>query len=251
MWAIRLQNTLIFLLIYIVSEMNKNNRSAVAPFRCLATMPPEGSTRSVVLPNCPSLDRRSRDTEIGFEPQTFQSENSCSTHSHLTPISFLVPPSFRIHTRLCLSWRLGGLCNDPDSVNRLVAICGNKYCEKHYAVYAISGTPYALKHHPVALSHYHYPHWQHKISLNTDAPQFYNHNLYESLILKKKVYEKGSCWQPTTVTPSCIHVRTVIQTSQMEMTTRMPKTSIKNHIFQRHQTCRNHVDHIRESELHQ
>ncbi|KER31999.1 hypothetical protein T265_01926 [Opisthorchis viverrini] len=32
-------------------------RSAVTPFRCLAAMLPEGSTRSGILPGCPSLDR--------------------------------------------------------------------------------------------------------------------------------------------------------------------------------------------------
>ncbi|KER31380.1 hypothetical protein T265_02427 [Opisthorchis viverrini] len=44
------------------------NRSAVAPFRCLAAMPPGGSTRAGVLPECPSPDRRSRVAEVGFEP---------------------------------------------------------------------------------------------------------------------------------------------------------------------------------------
>ncbi|KER20312.1 hypothetical protein T265_11119 [Opisthorchis viverrini] len=32
-------------------------RSAVAPLRCLAAIPPEGSTRAGILPGCPSLDR--------------------------------------------------------------------------------------------------------------------------------------------------------------------------------------------------
>ncbi|KER22499.1 hypothetical protein T265_14836, partial [Opisthorchis viverrini] len=44
----------------------------VAPFRCLAAMPPEGSTSVGVLPGCPSLDRGSREAEVGFEPRTFQ-----------------------------------------------------------------------------------------------------------------------------------------------------------------------------------
>ncbi|KAG5453453.1 hypothetical protein CSKR_100533 [Clonorchis sinensis] len=47
-------------------------RSAVAPFRCLAAMPPEGSTRAGILPGCPSLDRGSREAELGFEPWTFR-----------------------------------------------------------------------------------------------------------------------------------------------------------------------------------
>ncbi|KAG5454335.1 hypothetical protein CSKR_109209, partial [Clonorchis sinensis] len=45
---------------------------AVTPFRCLAAMPPKGSTMSGILPGCPSLDRGSRATEVGFEPWTFR-----------------------------------------------------------------------------------------------------------------------------------------------------------------------------------
>ncbi|KER32147.1 hypothetical protein T265_01764 [Opisthorchis viverrini] len=41
--------------------------------RCLAATPPEGSTRAGMAPGCPSLDTKSRDTEIGFEAQTFWS----------------------------------------------------------------------------------------------------------------------------------------------------------------------------------
>ncbi|KAG5452972.1 hypothetical protein CSKR_111792 [Clonorchis sinensis] len=34
-------------------------------------MPPEGSTRAGILPGCPSLNRGSREAEVGFEPRTF------------------------------------------------------------------------------------------------------------------------------------------------------------------------------------
>ncbi|KER24551.1 hypothetical protein T265_14400, partial [Opisthorchis viverrini] len=51
----------------------KKSRSAVAPFRCLTTMPPEGSTRTGILPVCLNLDRESREAEVGFEPRTFRS----------------------------------------------------------------------------------------------------------------------------------------------------------------------------------
>ncbi|KAG5454445.1 Heteroproteinous nuclear ribonucleoprotein L, partial [Clonorchis sinensis] len=62
-------------------EIKKNiNRSAVTPFRCLAAMPPEGSTRAEILPGCPSLDRGSREAEVGFEPRTLWSANSRSNH---------------------------------------------------------------------------------------------------------------------------------------------------------------------------
>ncbi|KER28151.1 hypothetical protein T265_04981 [Opisthorchis viverrini] len=62
------------------------NRSAVAPFRCLAAMPHEGGTGAGILPSCPSLDRGSREAEVGFEPRTFRSVNSRSNHlSHLAP----------------------------------------------------------------------------------------------------------------------------------------------------------------------
>ncbi|KAG5443303.1 hypothetical protein CSKR_109065 [Clonorchis sinensis] len=47
---------------------------AVAPFRCLAAMPPEGSTRAGILPGCPGLDRGSREAEVGIEPRTLRSE---------------------------------------------------------------------------------------------------------------------------------------------------------------------------------
>ncbi|GAA56361.1 hypothetical protein CLF_110705 [Clonorchis sinensis] len=62
------------------------NRSAVTPFQGLAAMPPEGSTRAGILPGCPSLDRGSREAEVGFETRTFRSVNSRSNHlSHLAP----------------------------------------------------------------------------------------------------------------------------------------------------------------------
>ncbi|KER26851.1 LOW QUALITY PROTEIN: hypothetical protein T265_13922 [Opisthorchis viverrini] len=68
------------------ANLRKKNRSAVAPFRCLAAMPPEGSTRARILSGCPSLDRGSRVAEVGFEPRTFRSANSRSNHlSHLAP----------------------------------------------------------------------------------------------------------------------------------------------------------------------
>ncbi|KAG5453182.1 hypothetical protein CSKR_112744, partial [Clonorchis sinensis] len=57
---------------------NLNNKKlnvlwhAVTPFRCLAAMPSEGSTRTGILPGCPSLDRRGREAEVGFEPRTFR-----------------------------------------------------------------------------------------------------------------------------------------------------------------------------------
>ncbi|KER28766.1 hypothetical protein T265_04457 [Opisthorchis viverrini] len=41
-------------------------------------MPHEGSTRAGTLPGCPSLDRRSREVEVGFEPRTFRSVSSRS-----------------------------------------------------------------------------------------------------------------------------------------------------------------------------
>ncbi|KER33464.1 hypothetical protein T265_00583 [Opisthorchis viverrini] len=51
---------------------------------CHAT---EGSTRVGILPGCPSLDRGSREAEVGFEPRTFRPVNSRSNHlNHLAPI---------------------------------------------------------------------------------------------------------------------------------------------------------------------
>ncbi|KER25612.1 LOW QUALITY PROTEIN: hypothetical protein T265_14179, partial [Opisthorchis viverrini] len=59
----------------------KIKRSAVAPSRCLAAMPPEGSTRAGILPGCPSLDRGSRVAEFGFEPRTFRNISAGPEHN--------------------------------------------------------------------------------------------------------------------------------------------------------------------------
>ncbi|KER21755.1 hypothetical protein T265_09994 [Opisthorchis viverrini] len=65
------------------SVILKGNRSAVAPFRCLTAMPPEGCTRA----GYPSLDRGSREAEVWFEPRNFRSINSRSNHlEHLAPV---------------------------------------------------------------------------------------------------------------------------------------------------------------------
>ncbi|KER22502.1 hypothetical protein T265_09423 [Opisthorchis viverrini] len=61
----------------------KRKRSAVAPFRCLAATPFEGSLRARILPGCPSLDRRSRVAEVGFKPRT-DSVPTLIHHSHVT-----------------------------------------------------------------------------------------------------------------------------------------------------------------------
>ncbi|KAG5453486.1 hypothetical protein CSKR_113960 [Clonorchis sinensis] len=57
---------------WFLSANQVHHHSAVAPFRCLAAMPPEWSTRAGILPACPSLDRTSRDADVGFEPRTFR-----------------------------------------------------------------------------------------------------------------------------------------------------------------------------------
>ncbi|KAG5441164.1 hypothetical protein CSKR_102740, partial [Clonorchis sinensis] len=49
------------------------HRKAVTPFRGLAAMPPKGSARAEILPGCPSLDRGSREAEVGFGPRTLRS----------------------------------------------------------------------------------------------------------------------------------------------------------------------------------
>ncbi|KER20800.1 hypothetical protein T265_10738 [Opisthorchis viverrini] len=57
-------------------------RSTASPFRCLAVIPPEESTKAQVMSGCPSLDGRSRDAEAGFEPRTFRSLVWASAHSN-------------------------------------------------------------------------------------------------------------------------------------------------------------------------
>ncbi|KER26173.1 hypothetical protein T265_14058, partial [Opisthorchis viverrini] len=82
----------------------KCSSSAAAPCRCATAMLPERSTRAEILWGCRSLDRGSRELEIGFERRTFRygfreiyscvatfrisyqpkhEAASCSTFSHL------------------------------------------------------------------------------------------------------------------------------------------------------------------------
>ncbi|KER23547.1 hypothetical protein T265_08588 [Opisthorchis viverrini] len=45
-----------------------------------ATLPTEGGTRTWILPGRPSLDRNSRDSEVGFEQQAFRSVSRSLNH---------------------------------------------------------------------------------------------------------------------------------------------------------------------------
>ncbi|KER28759.1 hypothetical protein T265_04454 [Opisthorchis viverrini] len=63
---------------------HKQKLSAVAPFRCLAAMPPEGNTRAGILPGCPSVDRGSQVAEVGFEPRTFRCNTFPMPSCHAT-----------------------------------------------------------------------------------------------------------------------------------------------------------------------
>ncbi|KER28727.1 hypothetical protein T265_13525, partial [Opisthorchis viverrini] len=69
-------------------QRKQRKRSAVAPFRCLAAMPPEGSTRAGILAGCPSIDRGSRKAEVGFEPWNFR---SCGTPFTTSDVILLNP----------------------------------------------------------------------------------------------------------------------------------------------------------------
>ncbi|KER33082.1 hypothetical protein T265_00979 [Opisthorchis viverrini] len=60
-----------------------------------AAIPSEGSTQTETLPCCPSLDRSSRDPEIGLEPQTLRSLN----HLFIASTNLQHRPSHR------LTWR--------------------------------------------------------------------------------------------------------------------------------------------------
>ncbi|KER25356.1 hypothetical protein T265_07159 [Opisthorchis viverrini] len=59
------------IVIGISEDKIKNNRSAVAPIRCLAAMPPEGSTRAGILTG--RLDRGSREAKVGLKRRIFRS----------------------------------------------------------------------------------------------------------------------------------------------------------------------------------
>ncbi|KER25654.1 hypothetical protein T265_06944 [Opisthorchis viverrini] len=86
--------------------------SPVLAFRCLAVRLPKGSTTAGILPGCPSLDRGSREAEVGFEPRTFRSVNSRSNHLvHLAPSSHV----FEKYTHLQINLVFTG-----DSIESLV-----------------------------------------------------------------------------------------------------------------------------------
>ncbi|KER21204.1 hypothetical protein T265_10414 [Opisthorchis viverrini] len=77
-----------------------NNRSAVVPFRYLAAMPPEGSTRAGILPGCPSLDRGNREAE-----QLEHEAAWCSTFSGLETSQMRDSAGFRMslsQNQICL-----------------------------------------------------------------------------------------------------------------------------------------------------
>ncbi|KER24174.1 hypothetical protein T265_08110 [Opisthorchis viverrini] len=64
--------------------------SAVALFRCITAVPPEGSTRVGTVPGCPSVDRGSREAEVGFESTDLLiSKRSVARTRHL-PLDFLL-----------------------------------------------------------------------------------------------------------------------------------------------------------------
>ncbi|KER27434.1 hypothetical protein T265_13801, partial [Opisthorchis viverrini] len=78
-------------------EKEKRKRPAVAPFRCLAAMPPEGSTRAGTPLGCPSLDRGSREAEepqqysishvrLSWQASLFGTASQLHSHSELIPI---------------------------------------------------------------------------------------------------------------------------------------------------------------------
>ncbi|KER27485.1 LOW QUALITY PROTEIN: hypothetical protein T265_13775 [Opisthorchis viverrini] len=61
-------------------------------------LPPRERTRARILPGCPSLDRGSRVTGVGFEPRTFRSVNSNSNHlGHLALVYVQNRLSYRLH----------------------------------------------------------------------------------------------------------------------------------------------------------
>ncbi|KER20282.1 hypothetical protein T265_11127 [Opisthorchis viverrini] len=59
-----------FLILTSMTKSTSTHSSAVTRFRCLAVMQPKVSTRSETLSDFPSLERSSRDAEVGFEPRT-------------------------------------------------------------------------------------------------------------------------------------------------------------------------------------
>ncbi|KAG5449251.1 hypothetical protein CSKR_100657, partial [Clonorchis sinensis] len=65
-------------------------------------MPPEGNTRTGILPGCPSLDRKGQEAQVGFEPRTFQSDFSGGVLRHMY---FDQIHSTLVRTVVLLFWR--------------------------------------------------------------------------------------------------------------------------------------------------
>ncbi|KER26349.1 hypothetical protein T265_06394 [Opisthorchis viverrini] len=65
------------------------------PFRCLSVTSPERSMRARILPGCSSLERGSREAEIGFEPRTFWPVNSSSNPCATTPSNVQTARNFK------------------------------------------------------------------------------------------------------------------------------------------------------------
>ncbi|KAG5447233.1 hypothetical protein CSKR_114253 [Clonorchis sinensis] len=75
------------------TPLKLKNRSTVAPFRRLSAVPTEGGPRAWILPDCPTLDRSSRDAEVRGSKPTSASRLPLSRLGQSGIRSALVVPS--------------------------------------------------------------------------------------------------------------------------------------------------------------
>ncbi|GAA53754.1 RNA-binding protein 1, partial [Clonorchis sinensis] len=119
--------------------LNDKPGSPGTPYRCLAAMPLEGSTRTEVLPGCSSLDRRSRSAKIGFKPWTVgdlkDDKHAFSLHYDYELDKPVVAVSLEEFTATEGSWNqyvervncyfLANEITDKRKVNIILTICGS------------------------------------------------------------------------------------------------------------------------------
>ncbi|KER20043.1 hypothetical protein T265_11325 [Opisthorchis viverrini] len=133
--------------------------TVVAPFRCLVSIPMEGGIRTRIEPCCPSLDKSSRDAEVGLERRTYR-----STSWHLSQnLEELLKNNDQ---QLSYTWileRFLALFN-PDTKR-----CDSS-CPTANVIIIIDSMASLF---------------------NTDASLSHNHDLFESLVVEKRVKVDG------------------------------------------------------------
>ncbi|KER20352.1 hypothetical protein T265_15340, partial [Opisthorchis viverrini] len=142
------------------SSCSAKNRSPLAPFRYPAALPTEGGTRAGVLPGCPYLDRSSQDALVGFESRTLRFKTICTRSPSFCSFLLFAATSF-------------------DSVAQQSDIGAVWVLFKTTNIIVIINSLTSV--------------------FNTDASLPYTHDLFERLIVKKRIKVEGKgayfwCW---------------------------------------------------------